>query len=303
MSSSLKQLAVATVWFVVAMAGAFGGSAAVVLACSQDIHELWLAELMAIVLLPSILLHFALDWWRPASRWKLAGFALPLVVGLSVLAALVDVRPTSIDGLTVGRYALAFGGALAAVAIVLYGKRRFDARSPGGLQFGLASLFIAVTLGAVFCACLKTFGLAIGSYACGWAVVVLLLMSVVQGTDKQPRRGWLAATLLAIVAIYGPLVVGVVVTWVSNSCGHCRWTALEFFALMPGGIIEILVLRTSRAVPQPVAIAIAAALSLMIVAVTAWLAQRTGRARWIMMAIVSCLAVWTAWAADAILRA
>jgi hypothetical protein len=73
----IRRFLAATFWIVATSAAAFAGSAAVVLACSQDVNTLWLAKLHTLVLLPSIVLYFLLDWWRPESRARLIGFIVP----------------------------------------------------------------------------------------------------------------------------------------------------------------------------------------------------------------------------------
>jgi hypothetical protein len=332
MPRSAKTLAVAALWMVVAVAAAFAGSAAAVLACLRDTHELWLAELVTLVLVPSVSLYFLLDWWRPESRVRQVGFLLPLVAGVCLLLALVDVWPPLLDGPVIEKYAVALAGAIGAVGLTIRARRQLAGGERGQspfvrstlwavpangdcplsppaapdvrrFQFGLSLLFVITTLVAVFCACLKTFGTTLGLVACGWAVAVVLLMIAVQGADKSPRRGWPTACLLAATALYGPLVLMTAHTWLSNPCDHYRWMWLKFLWVMPGGIIEVLVLRNFHGLPPAVTLAIAGVLSLAIVAATAWLAKRTGRARWVALAIVACLAVWSAAAADALIRA
>jgi hypothetical protein len=303
MPRSARTLVVAVLWLVVTVAAAFAGSAAAVLACLRDTHELWLAELATLVLVPSVSLYFLLDWWRPESRVRQVGFLLPLVAGVCLLLALVDVWPPLTDGPAIEKYAAALAGAIGAVYLTIRARRQLAAPDVPRFQFSLSLLFVITTLVAVFCACLKTFGTTLGLVACGWAVAVVLLMTAVQGTDRSPRRGWPTACLLAATAIYGPSVLMTAHTWLSNPCDHCRWVWLKFFWAMPGGIIEVLVLRNSHGLPPAVTLAIAGVLSLAIVAATAWLAKRTGRARWVALAIVACLAVWSACAADALIRA
>jgi hypothetical protein len=303
MLPDLTRLAAAVIWAAGAAIAAFLGGATAIVACSWDFHDLWAGVIVALALLPSIGLWFLLDWRQATSRAKWLAFVAPLAAAGCFLATLADVWPPSFDGTAVTRYGITLIGAIVATCLAIRAKRQVQGLQTCRFQFGLASLFLLTTLTAIFCACLSTFGSTVGLGACGWAMVVVLSMIMIQGAGQSPRGGWLAACLLAILAVYGPHAIVAVHTWLFNSCDHCRGIWLKFLWVMPGGIIEVIVLRVPHGVPPAVALVIAGALSLAVVATTAWLTKRNSRARWVALAIVGCLAAWSAYAADAIMRA
>jgi hypothetical protein len=303
MLPSLKRLALAILWLLAATAAAFAGGAAAVVALSWDVNAIWQATLATLALVPSIALYLLLDWWRPESRARQIGFAVPLIVGAVFLAALYDALPRPIDTNMIAQYVFGFAASLTATWLVFRARRHYRDNAVGRLQFSISSLFLLTTFVAILMACLKSLGTLAGSLTFTWAIVVVLLMIAVQGTERIPRRGWPTAILLAIVAIYGPHLIVASHTWLFNACDHCHKFWLVCLWVMPGGIIELLVLRISHDMPPAVAYAIAAAISLVVIGVTAWLAKLGSRARWVALAIVGCLAVVSALAADMTMRA
>jgi hypothetical protein len=303
MPTQLKRLALAILWLLVAAAAAFAGGAAAVVALSWDVNAIWQAKLTTLALVPSIALYLLLDWWRPDSRARLIGFAVPLIVGAVFLAALYDALPRPIDTNMIAQCVFGFAASLAATWLVFRARRHYMNHEVGRLQFSISSLFLLTTFAAILMACLKSLGTLAGSLTFTWAIVVVLMMIAVQGTERRPRRGWPTAILLAIVTIYGPHLIVASHTWLSNSCNHCGMFWLACLWVMPGGIIEILVLRMSHNMPPAVAYAIAAVLSLVVIGVTARLAKLGSRARWVALAIIGCLAVASAMVADALIRA
>jgi hypothetical protein len=314
MSPNVNRLALAMVWLVITSAAAFVGSAAAVLACSksadrciQCTDNLWLAEFAAVALVPSIILYFLLDCWRPDSRARFYGFAAPLVLAAGFLALMLDVLPRTLDCRAIWQYAVAFAGAFGGVWLAVRSKPRAATLGRPRLQFGLASLFVLTTIGAILCAALKTLGAELGLSVCGWSVAAVVVAVAVQGTGETPRGGRLSACLLALAIVYAPFVAMFVNTLLFNHCESCQRTWLYLLWVAPGGMIEMLAtlftVRHGVNLPPVLAFVIAALLSAVVVGVTAWLARRVPLVRWPSLAIVAILAAFGALAADALLRA
>jgi hypothetical protein len=308
LSPKIRGCLAAIPWTIATSAAAFAGGAAMILVCSQRTDELWLAKLHTLVLLPSILLYFLFDSWRPESRAKWFGLAVPFLAAACFLAAVADVLPhRCINGTMISQHAIALAGSLGGAWLVLRAKRHAQTFKLRRFQFGLSSLFVLGTLVALLCAGIKMLGPIQGSLLFGWSVAAILIMIAFQGTEATPRGGWLSAFLLAIAAVYGPFVAMFVNTWLFNPSHDCMQFWLKFLWVAPGGMIEtlipLLLFRTNPGIPPVLAIAIAAVFSAGLVAGATWLARRIPLVRWISLAVLAFLAGLAALAADALLRA
>jgi hypothetical protein len=307
LSPRIRRFIAAIFWIVATSTAAFAGSAAVLLACSQNVATLWLAKFHTLVLLPSIVLYFLLDWWRPESRARLIGFIVPFIVAACCVAAVADILPPSFNGPAIRPHVVALVGALGGTFLAIRGKCRIDTFGIPRFQFSLSSLFVLVTLAALLCAAIKTFGPASGGFMFGWAIAAVLLSITFHGTDATPQGGWRSACSLAIAAAYGPFVAMFINTMVFNPSDDCRRVWLQLLWVAPGGMFEMLggalLFRDRIFLPPFVAITMAGGLSIGLVGGTAWLARRIPLVRWIALAVIALLAAVGACAADALMRA
>jgi hypothetical protein len=304
---SLRRFLAALFWFLATSAAAFAGGAVLLLACSQDVKALRVPNLHMLVLLPSIFLYFLLDCWRPNSPARWIGFALPFLAAACLLLAVVDILPLPVNGQSLASQAVMLAGSLGGALLVIRAKCRTDKLGMPRFQFSLASLFVLVTLAALLCAAMKTFGPTPGGFMFGWAIAAVLLAIAFQGTETIPRGGWPSACSLAAVAVYGPFVAMFVNTLLFTTCSHCRSVWLQLLWVAPGGMIEILssflLFRGRSNLPPFFAIAIAGLLSAGLLATTACLARKVPLVRWIALAAIALLAAIGASAADALVRA
>ena len=308
MLPSIRGLTAAVSWTIATSAAACAGSAAAILACSQRIDDLWLAKLYAILLLPSIVLYFLLDCWRPDSRAKWFGVAAPFLAAACFLAVVADALPhPSTNGATIAQHAIAFAGALGGAFLAIRAKRRTKTFTFRRFQFGISSLFILTTLVALLCAAMKMLGPVQGSLLFGWSIVAVLIAIAFQGTHATPQGGWLTASLLATAVLYGPFVAMFLNTLAFNRCADCQRVWFQFVWVAPGGMVEtvvsLLLFHRNPGIPRALAVVIAAVLSAGLLAGTAWLAMRIPLVRCISLAVIAFLAALGACVADAMMRA
>ena len=306
MPPSVRRFIATVCWVVITAAAAAAGGTATIVACTWSLEMARHGYFAALLLLPSIVLYFVLDGWRPDSRAKLFGFAAPVILAACFLAAVANVFPHPVDIALYWRHAAALAGAMCAICLSIRWKQRWRTPETPKFQFGLSSLFVVTTLCAVLFASLKTLGPLYGSIAFGWGIAIVLIMIAVQGTGKTPRGGWLSAGFLALAAVYGPFVAATAKTWLFLPDRNCNRDWLELVWIAPGGMIEMLaplLLGRNPSIPPVLGIVIAGLLSVALVGITAWLTRRTPMIRWVTLAIVASFAAIGTFIADALLRA
>jgi hypothetical protein len=174
-------------------------------------------------------------------------------------------------------------------------------------QFSLRAVFAVTTLVAILLAAARTFGFGLGVFMVEWVIVLVILMVAGARACSTPRGRWGFACCVSLATVYGPFVIVVVNTWLLD--GNNTWMRVEFWKYLwatPGEmVIEVtsMLLRHRHSGLSPAFELVFAGLSsAMMVAVTACLAAKARRARWVLVPIIAILVVYSALFLDAGMR-
>jgi hypothetical protein len=314
-SQPVRRLAVSALWLLAVMAMAMVGGSLAMPACLWNMEMISVGPIAALSVLPSVLLYWFLEWRWPNSRAKHFGFVLPLVPVVGFMAANFLYLETTSDpegarGMVSAIIIAIFGSVIGAVVglIIADHRSKTHPQEPFRIkpQFNITFLFVVTTLCAILFASCRFRGFELGFSVFGGLILLLLAMIVVQGTDPRPDRGWKAALLFALTAIYVPFLVLVVAVWLSPNLAYFRTESLEYLFILPGGMVwEFATMRIfHRHVGATVLQFVVSALSTVaIIYGTTQLARGIPIVRWIGLSLVAFFSVFGAMGLYAMLSA
>lgn len=166
-------------------------------------------------------------------------------------------------------------------------------------KFGLLALLVFIALVAIVCSTFPPGGRSLPILLVAWLNLLLFLLAAGPKTSDGPKRRWTFAIVESLTAVYGPPALAAVNTWLFD--GHNTWLRADmwkFFLVAPGTIniylSWVMVWHRVPGLSPTIELALSGFLSAMLLAILAWTAAKTGRARW---ALLTLMAVWSSWGA------
>ena len=172
-------------------------------------------------------------------------------------------------------------------------------------QFSLRALLVFTTLGAVV--------LSAGQML-GWRLLIFLVVCLIQllvfmaagaraGGGRKLR--WAFACCESLATVYGPLLVVAANTWLSD--GQNTWLRADMwklFLVAPGNIelVAVTIWHRQFDISPTMEMMISGLVSVLILAISAWLAAKTRRAKWVVLPLVNVLCAYGALFLDAGMR-
>jgi len=164
-------------------------------------------------------------------------------------------------------------------------------------QFSLRALLVFATLTAIVLSAAQIPGSRLLVLLVAWLILLIMLMAAGPKAGDGPKRRWTLACCESLAATYGPPFVAAVNTWLFD--GPNTWLRADmwkFFLVAPGtiniGLVGMTVWHRYPSLSATVELVSSVLLSAMLLAISAWVAAKTGRARW---ALLPLMAVWSSW--------